>query len=500
MAASFDARRPPCCRGVSRRTFLADTGLGFTGLALSALMARQGIFRPAVAQAAPTEPVPLDGRPHARPRAKSVIWIFLCGGVSHVETFDVKPELNTYAGKSIDETPYKHVLDPEKVHKNLVGINPSHGNRKQLMALNTPYRPYGECGLVVGDWFTQVGTCADDLAVVRSLWTCHNDHGTQLTWHTGRHPREGAFPTIGSWVSYGLGSLNENLPEYVVLGVPTGDCCGGEWTHGASYLGPEHAGVRLAVGGKNPLPFVQPQAAGVLPEEQAAEFSLLGKLNRLAGIEYPDDPKLRARIKSYELAFGMQTEVPQVLDLARETAETHALYGLDNATTKPFGELCLSARRLVERGVRFVQVFHGGGGGGAWDAHGDIKQNHTALASQVDKPIAGLVKDLKRRGLLDETIVVWGTEFGRSPGAQGTGRDHHPNGFCAWLAGGGIQGGITHGATDELGFHAVEHPRYVTDIHATVLHLLGLDPLQLEIPGRRRLDIDRGKVIEEIIA
>lgn len=482
------------CGRISRRTFLADTGLGITGLALSSLLLRDGVRRAAADQT----PRP-DGRPHLPPRAKSVIWIFLCGGVSHVESFDIKPALNQYAGKSIDETPFKDVLDPEKVHKNLVGINPNHGNRKVLMGLNTGYQQYGQCGLAVGDWFRHIGSCADLLAVVRSLWTVHNDHGTQLTWHTGRHPREGAFPTIGSWVAYGLGSLNENLPEYVVLGEPTGDCCGGEWTYGAGYLGPEFAGVRLQVGGAEPLPFVKPPP-DMLPEEQAAEFSLLGKLNRLAGIEYPEDPKLLARIKSYELAFGMQMAVPEVLDFAQETAETQQLYGLDNGTTRAFGQLCLAARRMVERGVRFVQIFHGGGGGGAWDAHGDIKNNHSRLAAQVDQPIAALVKDLKRRGLLDETIVVWGTEFGRSPGAQGTGRDHHPNGFCAWLAGAGIRGGVTHGATDELGFHAVEHPRYVTDIHATVLHLLGLDPLQLEVPGRRRLDIDRGEVIREILA
>jgi hypothetical protein len=441
-----------------------------------------------------------DGKPHFQPRARSVIWIFLCGGVSHVETFDIKPALNKYADKMIDETPYKDVLDPTKVFKNLVDINPSHGGRKKLMGLQSGYKKYGQCGLEVGDWFRNVGQCADDLAVVRSLWTIHNDHGTQLTWHTGRHPREGELPTVGSWISYGLSSLNDDLPEYLVLGEPTGDCCGGAWTHGAGYLGPEYDGVRLDVGGKEPLPFGSPAGAGVLAEEQAAEFSLLGRLNQLAGIQYPDDPKLRARIKSYELAYGMQMAVPEALDLARETAEVHQLYGLTQETTRSFGQLCLSARRLVERGVRFVQVFHGGGGGGQWDAHSNIKENHSNLAAQVDLPIAGLLKDLKRRGLLDETIVVCGTEFGRSPGAEGTGRDHHPQGFSAWLAGGGIKGGVQHGATDELGFHTVESPHYVTDIHATVIHLLGLDPRTLQVPGRRRLDIDIGQPIREIIA
>jgi len=247
------------------------------------------------------------------------------------------------------------------------------------------------------------------------------------------------------------------------------------------------------------LSFVNP-GAGVLLDEQAAELSLLGKLNTLAGIDYPDDAALRARIKSYELAFGMQTAVPETLQLDKETEATRRLYGLDQRSTHPFGQLCLVARRLVERGVRFVQVFHGGGGGGAWDAHSALKKNHGDLSAQVDLPIAGLLQDLKQRGLLKETLVVWGTEFGRSPGAQGDGRDHHPQGFCAWLAGGGIKGGITHGATDDIGFHAVEHRHYVTDIHATVLHQLGLEARKVEVPGRKRLEIDYGSPIKEIIA
>jgi hypothetical protein len=482
---------PRRCPGVTRRSFLADTGMGFTGLALGAMLSGDGVARA-------EDPV---GRPAATPpkaRAKSVIWIFLCGGVSHVESFDPKPELNKYAGKSVDATPYKDALSPAKL-KDLVSANPAHGGRKVLMGLNAGFRKFGQSGLEVADWWRHVGSCADDLAVVRSLWTTDNDHGAQLQFHTGRHVREGAHPTIGSWASYGLGTLNQNLPEYVVLGEPTGDCCGGSWTHGAAYLGAEHAGVRLDVGSKEPLPFVAP-AGGITPEEQAAEFSLLGRLNTLSGIDYPDDPALRARIKSYELAFGMQAAVPEALGLDREADHTHGLYGLDREVTRPFGRLCLAARRLVERGVRFVQVFHGGGGGGAWDAHSGIKANHGSLAQQVDLPIAGLLKDLKRRGMLEETLVVWGTEFGRSPGAQGDGRDHHPQGFCAWLAGGGIKGGVVHGATDAIGFHAVEDRHYVTDIHATVLHQLGLDPRRLNYPGRKRLELDYGRPIMPIVA
>jgi hypothetical protein len=480
------------CPGISRRSFLSDTGMGFTGLALSAMLFRDGQARASDGWAPP------DGKPHFTPTAKSVIWIFLCGGVSHVESFDVKPELDKYAGKSIAETPYKDVVKTEG--KDVIGANPAHGNRKVIMPLQTGYKPYGESGLVVGDWFKCVGECADDIAVVRSLWTIHNDHGAQLTWQTGRHPRELEHPTIGSWISYGLGSINENLPEYVVLGVPTGDCCGGAFTHGAAYLGPEFAGVRLNVDAKKPLPFIRPAGGGPTQEEQVANLSLLGKLNHLAGIDYPDDQNLRARIKSYELAFQMQTSIPETLQLDRESESTRRIYGLDRPETKAFGEQCLAARRLVERGVRFVQLFHGGGGGGDWDSHSEIKANHGKLAAQVDQPIAGLLKDLKQRGMLQDTLVVFGTEFGRSPGAEGTGRDHHPQCFSAWLAGGGIKAGIAHGVTDEIGFHAADDRHYVTDIHATVLRCLGLDSRRLEVPGRRRLEIDHGQPIQEILA
>src|SRR5438552_18177425 len=231
------------CSGISRRSFLADTGMGFTGLALSAMLYKDGVAR---------GETPVAGAPGS-PKAKSVIWIFLCGGVSHVESFDVKPELTKYAGKTIEQTPHKDVLNPGKL--NVVAANPAHGNRKQLMGLNTGHKKYGQSGLMVGDWFKHIGECADDLAVVRSLWTTDNDHGAQLQWHTGRHVREGAFPTVGSWAVYGLGTLNQNLPDYVVLGVPTGDCCGGSWPHGGAYLRPEHAGVRLSGGAREPLAF-----------------------------------------------------------------------------------------------------------------------------------------------------------------------------------------------------------------------------------------------------
>jgi len=486
------------CAGVNRRTFLSDVGMGFTGLVLGSMLFRDGVAR----ADAPAGPARVDGKPHFAPKAKRVIWLFMVGGTSHMESFDPKPELNRWAGKTIAESPYKHTLESPHLKENLreviAGLHQVH---PKIYPMQVGYRKWGQSGLEISDWFPHVAASADDLAIVRSMWTTDNNHGAQLQFFTGRHSLEGAFPTIGSWVHYGLGSLNENLPQFVVLGTPLADCCGGVMGHGANYLGPEHNGVRMNVDPKNPLPFASP-GTDRFREEQQAEFDLLGRLNRLAGIEYPDDPALRARIKSYELAFRMQTAVPEVMRLEAENAATQKLYGLDKAETRTFGQQCLAARRLVERGVRFVQLFHGSNGGaGAWDAHSALKPGHTALCRQTDQPIGGLLKDLKQRGLLDDTLVVWSTEFGRTPGAQGAdGRDHHPYGFSVWLAGGGIKGGVAHGATDELGFHAVENRHYVTDLHATVLHQLGLQAGRMEIPGRKRLEIDFGHPITEIVA
>jgi hypothetical protein len=490
---------------LSRRAFLADTGMGFTGLALGAMLHRDGVARAAGTSSDPHASwSPPDGRPHFAPKAKSVIWLFMIGGASHMETFDPKPALNEYADKSIDETPYKDALDSPLVSENVRIVVPNDANGHiwpKIYPLQVGYRQRGESGIAVSDWWPHLGECVDDLAVIRSMWTTDNNHGAQLQFHTGRHRLDGFFPTVGSWVHYGLGALSDNLPQFVVLGTPIADCCGGQGGHGANYLGPEHNGVRLNVDPKDPLPFAAP-GTQVFREEQQAQFELLNQLNRLSAVEYPEDAALRARIKSYELAYRMQTAVPEIMHFERETAETQELYGLDQPTTKTFGQQCLAARRMVEEGVRFVQIFHGSNGGaGRWDGHSNLQTGHSKLCAEVDRPIAGLIQDLKRRGLLDETLVVWGTEFGRTPGAQNSnGRDHHPYGFSVWMAGGGIKGGVVHGATDELGFHAVEHRHYITDLHATVLHQLGLDSHRLEIPGRKRLEIDVGNPIKEIIA
>jgi hypothetical protein len=464
--------------------------MGFAGAALGAMLARDGMAR--------AGELPMLT---SQPKAKSVIWIFLVGGMSHMESFDPKPELNVHAGKTIAESPHKAALDSPYLKKNLREfVEGNHKIYPTIYPMQVGYQKHGQSGMEISDWFPHLANHADDLAIVRSMWTTDNDHGAQLQFHTGRHAIEGPFPTIGSWIHWGLGSLNDNLPSYCVLGTPLADCCGGVQGHGANYLGPEHAGIQLSTNPAAPLPFAQPDRT-VFKEEQAREFELLGKLNRLAGVEYPDDPALAARIRSYELAFQMQQAAPEAVALNTESAATHALYGLGQGETQTFGQQLLVARRLVERGVRFVQVFHGSNGGaGAWDAHGGLKAGHTALCKQVDQPIAALLADLKQRGMLDETIVVIGTEFGRTPGAQGSdGRDHHPYGFSVALAGGGIKGGVVHGKTDELGFHAVENRHYVTDIHATVLRQLGLDHRRLEIPGRKRLDLDFGTPIKEIV-
>jgi uncharacterized protein (DUF1501 family) len=492
---------PTLCRGCgTRRTFLADFGMGFAGLALGALLHRDGVTRAAEVAWAPP-----DGRPLHAPKAKSVIWIFLSGGYSHLETFDPKPALNKYAGKTFAQTPYDDPLKSplhDKRSRSVVADSINIRDKYPIVyPLQVGFKKYGRSGIEVSDWLPHIGSCVDDLAFVRSMYTTDNDHAAENQIHTGRHRLDEVQPSVGAWATYGLGTLNDNLPQYVVLGGPTR--ADTRVSIQANYLGPRYGGVPLAVGGSEPLPHAR-RSADVLAEEQKNEYELIGELNRLLAAEYPDDPALKARIKSYELAYRMQTAVPEALDLSRgETEETHRLYGMDNPTTRIAGERLLAARRMVERGVRFVQVYPTAYG--VWDSHRKLRENHARQCLAIDKPVAGLVKDLKRRGLLDDVVVVFCTEFGRTPGLEqrsgGTdGRDHHPHGFTVWLAGAGLKRGHVHGATDELGFHAVEPGHYVTDLHATLLHLLGLDPRRLEVPGRKRLEIDHGNVIRGILA
>lgn len=480
----------------SRRHFLNLCGSGLSSVALAAMMQSTSRAADVLAEEGTSVAEVPDGRPHFAPRAKSVIWYFMMGGTSHLESFDYKPEINKYAGKTIEASPYKNsVLDSPYYRKNVRDFG---GTPRALMAslypLQVGFQKRGKAGLEISDWFPHVGDCSEDLAIVKSMWTTDNDHAAQLQFHTGRHIFDGFFPSIGSWIHYGLGTLNENLPQFVVMGPPPGDCCGGIGAHDGSYLGPEHSGVSLTLDPGNPLPFATP-GNNVTIAERRLQLDLLNELNGLAGAEYPDDQALRARVKSYELAFRMQMSVPEVVRFSDETQATQEMYGLNEAATQSVGRMSLAARRLVERGVRFVQIYDDG-----WDSHSKLKESHAARCKAVDKPIGGLLKDLKQRGLLKDTLVVFATEFGRTPGAEKSdGRDHHPYGFSIWVAGGGIKGGITHGATDEIGFHAVENRHYVTDLHATLLHQLGLNSHRLEVPGNKRLEIDFGSPIREIL-
>ena len=484
--------------GRSRRTFLNDLGLGFGGIALNSILHQDGFVR-ASETASHTPP---DGRPHFAPKAKNVIWIFLSGGVSQMETFDPKPLLNTLSGKTYDET---KLPNPQKLpiylerSRSVVGIDRE--LHSKIFPLQVGFRKHGENGLDVSDWLPHLASCADDLAVVRSMWTTDNDHAAEFQMHTGRHKLDTPEPVIGSWLNYGLGTLNENLPQFVFLGEFKDPRV--KENFDAHYLGPSYGGVQLHLDAANPLSFGK-RGDDVSAIEQRGEFEFLQQLNRITAEEFPGDKQLQARINAYELAFRMQQSVPETLNLADETAATQQLYGIDNPTTAVYGQRCLAARRLAERGVRYTLVYLSDYG--EWDSHSDLQKNHARSCERIDKPIAGLLKDMKRRGMFDDTIVVFTTEFGRTPGVEfgmfnksATGRDHPPHGFTIWLAGAGIKPGI-HGATDELGFHAIEHPHYVTDLHATIYQLLGLDARKLEIPGRKRLDIDYGQVMHEVLA
>ncbi|MEM7476559.1 MAG: DUF1501 domain-containing protein [Planctomycetota bacterium] len=477
-----------------RRQFLSQASLGFGALALGSMLSKESRTLSATKEESLHRPK--DGLPHFAPKAKSVIWLFMRGGVSHMESFDPKPILNQYAGKSIPETPFARVQDPKLQDRvRVVVVNDANGQeRNKLYPLQVGFRKHGQSGIEVSDWFPHIGSVVDDIAIVRSMWTTDDNHGAQVQFHSGRHMLDPRAPTIGAWVNYGLGSLNENLPQFISMGPRFFDKGDGH------YLGPAYDSVPLKIDPNNPLDFAKPEQA-MLAGEQAAQFKLVNRLNELTREQYPGEADLEARIKSYELAFRMQTSVPSVVDFSRESQATQKLYGLDQKETRSFGQQLLAARRFIEKGVRFIQIMHGDGAAGAWDQHSGLQKRHSELALQVDRPVSGLIRDLKQRGLLEETLVVFATEFGRTPGSQNSdGRDHHPHGFSVWMAGGGLRGGVVHGATDEIGYHAVENPHYVTDIHATLLHQLGLESRRMHVPSHKRLEIDYGNVIHEIIS
>jgi hypothetical protein len=466
-------------RARSRREFLLQAGGGCGALALAWLLARDTAAGPAPANPLAAKP------PHFKPRATSIIFLFMVGGPSHVDLFDPKPELTKHHGQPLPASFGKPVSQFTK------GDTP-------LLASTRRFRKHGRSGLEVSDLLPHLAGCVDDIAVLRSCWCTSTVHAPAMyELHTGRTAM--GFPSLGSWVTYGLGSVSDNLPAYCVMLQPEGTPEGGAPCWGAGFLPAVYQGTPLRKG-PSPILNLKPPA-GVSREQQRRTFDLLRRMDE-ADLD-PDDAELSARIASYELAFRMQRHAPEAVDLARETVATRSAYGLNDARTADFGTRCLLARRLVERGVRFVQLYSGGGPLIAqWDAHDDLNANHEKMCGHVDRPIAALLRDLKQRGLLESTLVVWASEFGRTPMSQGgRGRDHNPYGYTMWLAGGGVKGGQAIGATDEFGLRAVKDRISVNDFHATILHLLGLDHVRLTFlhSGRdERLTDVGGRVIEGI--
>ncbi len=424
-------------------------------------------------------------KPHFPGKAKSVIFLFMSGGVSHVDSFDPKPKLVADHGKQVT---FDH---PET--KDRPGY--------EKLFLKKPgwaFAPRGKSGIEVSDLFPELGKQIDDVAVIRSMHTGHSNHyNATLGMHTGSFTA--ARPSLGAWASYGLGTPNKNLPSFLVL-APQMPYAGTQvWA--SDFLPGAHQGTRV-VPGAEPVANLRPRVPSV--GRQQMELDAMRSFNETHRETRPDDPHLAARIKSFETAFGMQTEMPAAFDLAKETDDTLALYGLKRGQTDGFGWQCLVARRLVERGVRFVELIHTGSSGN-WDSHGDMA-DHGRLAKQVDRPMAGLIQDLKRAGLFDDVLVVWTTEFGRTPfnnTATNPGREHHNWAFSSWLAGAGVKRGVVHGATDDHGMKAVEKPVHVHDFHATILHLMGLDHEKLTYrhAGRDyRLTDVSGTVVQNVLA
>ncbi len=463
---------------VSRRDVFSRCASGFAGLALGSLLCEEE----SLAGASSVGP---DFGHHFPPRAKAVIQLFQHGGPSHMDTVDPKPELNVQNGKPMP-----------KYFTDLVKIS-AHGN---LMGTPFKFRPHGECGVEYSEILPHTATCADDIAVIRSMHAEHNNH-EQALWqiHTGRIVT--GRPTIGAWVSYALGSENHNLPSYVVLRNDNGLPTDGTRNWSSGFLPPRFQGVHFRNTG-TPVLYLQPPSA-VSDNTQRLRRDLLRQLNEEHLARQPRiAPDLEARIASYEMAARMQLSAGAALNLAEETAETQAAYGLSQPKTDSYGRRCLIARRLVERGVRYIQIFVESQ---IWDTHANNAVGTKNCCEQTDQPTAALLKDLKQRGLLDSTLVVWGGEFGRTPVSQsGDGRDHHKQGFSMWLAGGGIKGGQAYGATDELGYHAVENRVMVADLHATILHQLGLDHKRVvyNVHGRdeRLTDVYDAKVIAPLLA
>ncbi|MEE2737920.1 MAG: DUF1501 domain-containing protein [Planctomycetota bacterium] len=461
----------------NRRQALRNVACGFGHTALMGMLAAES-----TAQSDSKQSTGL----HHSGKAKCVIFLFMHGGVSHVDTFDPKPELDRLHGQ------------PSPIKK------PDFNFAETGTIFRSPwkFKNYGESGIPVSDLFPHIGSCVDDIAIVRSMNGDQVAHGgASLLLHTG----DGVMirPSLGAWTLYGLGSVNQNLPGFITLSPSTYH--GGSQNYGAAFLPAVYQGTSFGDGNTAPR---RAQINNLIPSEsstylQRMQLDYLKKYNLRHLATRSEDARLQAQIESFELSFRMQMAAPEVFDLASETRECQTLYGLDHAVTEDFGYQCLIARRLAESGVRFIQINHSHPRN-YWDAHGGLESNHGGLAPKVDKPIAALLTDLKRRGLLDETLVIWATEFGRTPAAQGSdGRDHHPHAFSIWMAGGGIRGGTVYGATDELGYYVTENKVLMKDFHATVLHLLGIDHQRLtyRYSGRdfRLTDVE-GQVVHSILS
>ena len=451
--------------GRTRREFFWETGAGFTGLALSGLLENDGFLgqQSVAADGASKWTNPMAPKqPHFEPKAKAVVFLFMYGGPSHVDTFEHKPELYPLDGKTITVKTFGRG---------------GHKNTGRVVGPKWDFKQYGECGKRVSDLFPNVGGCVDDIAFIHSMYAESPIHGSAMLMMNSGRVLSG-HPCMGSWVTYGLGSVNENMPGFVVMLDQSGGPISGPKNWSSGYMPAAFQGTVIRANG-TPIHDLTPPA-GMTRAVQRDLLDQLREKNQAHLAARSDNSELTARIASYELAYKMQEHAPEAVDFAQETDATKKLYGIDDPKTEDFGRKCLLARRLVERGVRFIQIYSGGNhNDNNWDAHGDLVANHTKHAGATDKPIAGFLKDLKQRGMLKDTIVVWGGEFGRQPTAEyaaGTGRDHNAYGFTMWTAGGGIKGGTSVGKTDELGSIAVENRFHVKNLHATVLQQMGLNP------------------------
>jgi hypothetical protein len=476
---------------LTRRGWLWQFGGGVGGLALAHLLGSEGLL--AGDQGAPIRPRPeYNGGLHHRARARRVVQLFMSGAASQCDTFDYKPLLIQRDGQAFDPGGKVELFQSQP---------------GAIMRSPWAWRQYGQCGKWVSDLLPQLAGCVDDIAFLPAMTSKSNVHGPATFLQTTGFVRPG-FPSMGSWISYGLGTSNADLPTFVVLPDMRGFAPNGPANWGSAFLPAAHQGVLIKPSAPSPIHDLFPPAgSGLTADSEADTLRLLDEWNRAHASARDGDSRLEARIASYELAARLQASAPEALELAGETVGTHRLYGLDDPLTADFGRNCLVARRLLERGVRFVQVWSGADNGFPrrnWDSHEDLARDHGDMGRSMDRPAAALIRDLKARGLLDDTIVMWTTEFGRMPCSQGgKGRDHNPATFTTWLAGGGIRGGVTHGASDEWSFRAVENVTTGYDVHATALHLLGIDHERLTFRHDgidRRLTDVHGRVSREILA